>query len=72
VKLNNFIQWIDEIAEREKNNADDLSAHDATWFREKPIQYLAEFEIVTCVDYDYGLYKPLGKHRHLMSRHIYD
>jgi len=37
VKLNNFIQWIDEIAEREKNNADDLSAHDATWFREKPI-----------------------------------
>ena len=31
-----------------------------------------EFEIITCVDHGYSLYKPPGIRRYLVSRHMYD
>ena len=58
--------------EREEDGTDDIPRHDATWSRDKPVQYLSEFEIVTCVDCGYGLNKPPGIRRHLVLRHMYD
>lgn len=45
---------------------------DAKSCKKKLIQYLPEFEVIICVPCQYGLHKPPGIRRHLMSRHMYD
>ena len=66
------MEWTDETELEQTRRTDTPVECDFKSWRGKAIQYLVEFEVAVCSQCGYGLHKPPGIRRHLMSRHMYD